>query len=308
MITSETTKPTGILGLTVKVGAQPINWINDDFRDLGASTTLDQCLGEMREAGYVGTELGHRFPQDVGELRELLARHQLELASGWHSTFLASRPYAEEEASFDAHMARLKGAGSKVVIVAECTHAIHSDGSQPLRFAPGRELLDEEAWDRVYDGLDRLARRAADAGMRVAYHPHMGTVIQDRSDVDRLMDRTRYLALLLDTGHLAFAGADPLAVLRDHGKRVAHVHLKNIRPAVVEEVRARGQSFEAAVRAGAFTVPGDNGIDYRPIFIHLAALNYAGWFIVEAEQDPEKANPLEYARLGRRTIQELAGV
>jgi len=308
MFIGEQTKPTGVLGLTVKVGAQPINWMNDDFRDLGASTTLDQCLSEMREAGYVGTELGHRFPADVGELKELLAKHKLELASGWHSTFLASRPYAEEEASFDAHMARLKGAGSQVVIVAECTHAIHSDGSQPLRFSPGRELLDEEAWDRVYDGLDRLARRAADAGMRVAYHPHMGTVIQDASDVDRLMERTKHLGLLLDTGHLAFAGSAPLELLRFHGPRVAHVHLKNIRRAVIDEVRSRGQSFEAAVRAGAFTVPGDGGIDYRPIFAHLASIGYQGWLIVEAEQDPAKANPLEYARLGRRTIQELAGV
>jgi inosose dehydratase len=144
--------------------------------------------------------------------------------------------------------------------------------------------------------------------MKVAYHPHMGTVIQDQRDVDQLMERTKTLSLLLDTGHLAFAGSDPLAVLRAHGKRVAHVHLKNIRPAVVEEVRAKRLSFEAAVRAGAFTVPGDGGIDYKPIFEHLATLGYSGWWIVEAEQDPAKANPLEYALRGRRYIRETAGV
>ncbi|WP_224250035.1 myo-inosose-2 dehydratase [Hyalangium gracile] len=295
-------------GLEVEVGSQPINWCNDDFRDLGASITLEQCLSEMRQAGYVGTELGHRFPQDGTAVRALLEKYGLKLASGWHSTFLASRPYAEEEKSFDAHVARLRAAGSRVVIVAECTGAIHSDGSKPLRFASGVELLDEGAWTRVYEGLDRLAERAAVAGMKVAYHPHMGTVIQDQRDVDRLMERTKVLSLLLDTGHLAFAGADPLALLRAHGPRVAHVHLKNIRPAVVEEVRAKRLSFEAAVRAGAFTVPGDGGIDYKPIFEHLASLRYSGWWIVEAEQDPAKANPLEYAIRGRRYIRETAGV
>lgn len=294
--------------LKVQVGAQPINWCNDDFRDLGASISLDQCLSEMRQAGYVGTELGHRFPLDGAEVRALLERYGLRLASGWHSTYLASRPYAEEEKSFDAHMAKLQAAGSRVVIVAECTHAIHSDGSKPLRFASGQELLDASAWTRVYEGLDRLSERAAAAGMKVAYHPHMGTVIQDARDVAQLMERTKVLSLLLDTGHLAFAGSDPLAVLRAHGPRVAHVHLKNIRPAVVEEVRSKRWSFEAAVRAGAFTVPGDGGIDYRPIFEHLSKLGYSGWWIVEAEQDPAKANPLDYALRGRHYIREFAGV
>ncbi|EAU70004.1 inosose dehydratase [Stigmatella aurantiaca DW4/3-1] len=256
----------------------------------------------------MGTELGHRFPQDGASIRTLLETFGLRLASGWHSTFLASKPYSEEEASFDAHVARLQAAGSRVVIVAECTGAIHSDGSKPLRFTSGADLLDASAWERVYEGLDRLSGRAAALGMKVAYHPHMGTVIQDQHDVDRLMARTKALSLLLDTGHLAFAGADPLAVLRAHGPRVAHVHLKNIRPAVVERARTQRLSFEAAVRAGAFTVPGDGGIDFKRIFEHLATLGYSGWWIVEAEQDPAKANPLMYALMGRRYIQENAGV
>lgn len=295
-------------GQGVRVGSQPINWSNDDFRDLGASIPLEQCLSEMRLAGYEGTELGHRFPREATALRQLLDRHGLALASGWHSTFLASRSYADEEKAFDAHLSLLKAAGSRVVIVAECTLAIHSDGQRPLRFAPGADLLDEGAWAKVYAGLDRLAERAAAEGMKVAYHPHMGTVIQDRGDVDRLMERTRQLGLLLDTGHLAFAGADPVAVLRDHGARVGHVHLKNIRPAIVAEARLKGWSFEAAVRAGVFTVPGDGGLDFRPIFERLTDQRYAGWWIVEAEQDPAKANPLEYARMGRSYIRETAGV
>jgi inosose dehydratase len=294
----------------VKVGVQPINWINDDFRDLGAGTTLEQCLSEMKEAGYEGTELGHRFPADGAAIRALLARFDLSLASGWHSTYLASRSYEEEEQRFDQHLRRLKEAGSELVIVAECTRAIHGDGKAPLSFGPGRVLLATDEQRRVYEGLDRLAQRAAAEGMKVAYHEHMGTVFQDASDVDALMANTTTLGLLLDTGHLRFAGADPLAVLERHGARVSHVHLKNIRQDVVDDVRRHGRSFEAAVRAGAFTVPGDEAgaIDYVPLFEALARLAYQGWLVVEAEQDPKNANPLEYARHARAYLRAVAGV
>src|SRR5688572_4759383 len=213
----------------VRVGAQPINWINDDFKDLGAATSLDDCLREMREAGYEGSELGHRFAESPEEIRAALGKHGLRLVSGWHSTYAAERGHDEEERAFVKHARKLQACGCDVVIVAECTLAIHGDGRTPLRFAAGRELLSKDAWDRMCVGLDRLARVAKSMGMRAAYHPHMGTVVQDASDVDALMSATSDLSLLLDAGHLAFAGADPLAVLEKHVGRVAHFHAKNIR-------------------------------------------------------------------------------
>src|SRR5688572_25003046 len=164
------------------IGAQPINWINDDFRDLGASTTLEQALTEMREAGYAGSELGHRFPDDAAQIVTLLKKFELRLVSGWHSTYFASRAHDDEIASFDRHMQKLRACGCDVVIVAECTHAIHSDGTRPLRFRSGLELLDGNERARVFAGLERAALRAATIGMKVAYHPHMGTVIQDADD------------------------------------------------------------------------------------------------------------------------------
>jgi inosose dehydratase len=291
-----------------RVAAQPINWINDDFRDLGAEITLEQCLREMKDAGYAGTELGHRFPSDKDELKALLFRHGLSLASAWHSTFLAESPYELELEKFVTHAEKLKHCGSDVVIVCECTHAIHGDGSKPLRFHSGRDLLSDGQWARVYDGLDKLSARAAQMGMKVAYHHHMGTVVQDREDVDRLMQGTKQLSLLLDTGHITFAGDDALLMAKAYAPRIAHVHTKNVRPAVVSRARAEGWSFERAVREGVYTVPGDGGIDYRPIIEVLAHAGYRGWLVVEAEQDPAKANPFLYAQQGRAYLKQVAGV
>lgn len=297
-----------MLSSRCRVAAQPINWINDDFKDLGADISLHQCLSEMKQAGYAGTELGHRFPDDPHDVRALLDRYGLALASAWHSTFLAQASYEEEERRFLKHARKLKLCGADVVIVCECSHAIHGDGAHPLRFASGRELLTPMQWQQVYVGLERLGQRAAELGMKVAYHHHMGTVVQDRSDVDRLMAHTRTLGLLLDTGHITFAGDDALAMARAHVERIVHVHTKNVRPAVVAQARQQGWSFERAVREGAFTVPGDGGIDYAPLFAVLEKAGYQGWLVVEAEQDPKKANPLTYARRGRDTLKNLAGV
>lgn len=290
-----------------RIAAQPINWINDDFRDLGADCTLERALDEMREAGFEGTELGHRFPESGAAIRALLQPRALSLAGAWHSTYLASRSWAEEQAAFDRHAERLQSAGARVVILAECTGAIHGDGARPLGKGDQRGQLDQGAWRALCEGLDRLAQRAAARGMKSAYHPHMGTVVQTAADVDALMAGTRELGLLLDTGHLAFAGDDPMITLRTHGARVTHVHTKDLRFAVARQARAEGWSFERAVRAGVFTVPGDGDIDFPSILAEINRNGYAGWLVVEAEQDPKVANPLAYARKGRATLRRLLG-
>jgi inosose dehydratase len=294
----------------VKVAAQPINWINDDFKDLGASTTLAQCLSEMREAGYAGSELGHRFAEDGAAVKKELAQFGLVLAAGWHSTYLAERSLDDEVKAFDAHVKRLKDAGAAVAIVCECTNARHGDGSKPLQHGREGRALDDKAWAQVAAGLDVLAERGEKAGLKVAYHEHMGTPIQDAADVDELMKRTTKLHLLLDTGHLFFAGADPVAVLEKHQARVAHVHLKNVRASVAQKAREMSWSFEKSVREGVFTVPGDvdGAVDYERVLGVLAASNYQGWLVVEAEQDPAKANPLTYAKKARAYLRDVAGV
>jgi inosose dehydratase len=296
-----------LTGRDIQIAAQPIIWSNDDFHDLGGKTPLETCLAQMAQAGYAGTELGHKFPSGPSALADALAPHKLQLVSGWHSTYLLTRDFEAERAAFESHLALLSAMGSKVAIVAECSHRTYPDPDQPLQW-DDRPALEGEAWARLCRGLDELGRVAAGAGLQVVYHHHMGTVIQSLAEVDRLMEGTKALHLLGDTGHLAFAGEDPVSVFRRYGERIGHVHLKNVRPAVVARARAERWSFAAAVRAGVFTVPGDEGLDFRPIFEVIRDVGYSGWMVVEAEQDPQKADPFVYAQLGRNYIREAAGL
>ena len=292
------------------LGVHPINWSNDDFQDLGGHIPLESCFADMQAAGYAGTEVGNKYPKNPDELRPLMDHNQLRLIGGWHSTYFGNKSYEEEEASFLEYLNFLKAMDASVVILAECSQAIHGDESQPLRFGDDLIDLSAEQWQRVYQGLDRLSELAAEAGIPAVYHHHMGTVVQSEAALDGLMANTNKLNLLFDTGHLAFAGIDPSNVLDKYIDRIAHVHLKNVRPTVVQQVKDEGLSFGQAVRAGVYTVPGDpeGGVDYPPLLERLAEHSYNGWFVIEAEQDPEKANPKEYASMARKYIKQTTGL
>ncbi len=291
-----------------RVGINPIVWTNDDFHDLGNATSLDRCLSETRAAGFAGTELGRKFPRQPEALRSALAAHGLVLVSGWHSLNVLEQDIETVWQGLRTHLELLSALGTDVAIVAECTRRSYADPQAPLRFVRNGDALASAEWDRLTTGLDHLAARAAEHGMRLAYHHHMGTVVQTAGEVDRLMAETRDLGLLVDTGHLAFAGADPLAMLERHAPRVVHVHLKNVRPDVVQSARQSAWSFSQAVRAGVFTVPGDGGIDFAPILARLRQARYRGWLVVEAEQDPSLAPPFQYAARARDYVRKVAGV
>jgi inosose dehydratase len=290
------------------IGANPIIWSNDDFNDLAYDVPLDTILREMRAAGFAGSELGHAYPRTPAPLAEALGRHNLRLVSGWHSTYLASKPLAEEEKSFRAHLNLLKTLGTRVVIVAECTRCIHGNRDAALGF--GDKLaprLTEAEWPKLLAGLQHLAAVAASEEMQVVYHHHMGTVIQAEADLERLLAGASDVRLLLDAGHLAFAGIDPVAVAQRHAARIAHVHLKSVRPAVAERVRREGWSFYRAVANGVFTVAGDGCVDYPAIFQILAAADYRGWLVVEAEEDPVKVPALPKAKAARAYVRAQTG-
>jgi len=240
------------------VAAQPIGWTNDDYQDLGDDIPLERCLSQMREAGYAGTELGRKFPREPERLRQVLSRHGLTLASGWHSAYLASGDLGEERRRWASHLDLLSALGCGVAIAAECTGARYPIPGSPLRSPE----LDKDQWKRLLCGLGALAEMALERGMRLAYHHHMGTAVQDLAQIRRLMENSRpSVRLLADTGHLAYAGVEPLSVFKAYRDRIAHVHLKDVRPAVLEEARRLDLPFDAAVRAGVFTVPGEGGVD-----------------------------------------------
>ena len=291
----------------VKVGIAPIAWTNDDLPDLGKENTFEQCVSEMALAGYAGTEIGNKYPKDPAVLKKYLDIRGLSVASAWFSAFLTTKPYEETEKAVLAHRDFLHAMGAKVIVVSEQGHSVQ--GKQNIPIFGHKYVMNDSEWKLLCDGLNKLGKLAAEKDMKIVYHHHMGTVVQTAAEVDRLMANTDpgLVYLLFDSGHLVFSGEDALAVLKKYVKRVKHVHLKDIRPDVLREVHAKDMSFLDAVRAGAFTVPGDGFIDFAPIFKVLSDSAYEGWLLVEAEQDPAKANPFEYAVKARKYIREKAG-
>jgi inosose dehydratase len=282
--------------MLVRLGVSPIGWSNDDLPKLGGDTPLEACLTEARLAGFEGIELGNKFPRDPAVLRPILEGHGLSLISGWYSGRLLNRSVAEELAAIDAHCALLVAMGCAVLVYAETSGSITGDRRHPLSTRP---RLGDGGWHDFGGKLTDLAECLLRRGIRLVYHHHMGTVVESEAEIDRLMTATGDgVGLLLDTGHLAFAGANPAALARRYGPRIAHVHCKDVRSDVVARVRAGDASFLDAVLDGVFTVPGDGGIDFGEVLAALAAAHYRGWLVVEAEQDPAKAPPLVYARLG----------
>jgi inosose dehydratase len=291
----------------VRLGITPTLWWNDDFPSIDIGVTFGQCVSEMALAGFQGCSVGHKYPTDVDELKRALDLRGLRVSEPWASTYFTINDMEEQTlATFHRELEFIKAMGGKDFVVAEFGGAVNP---LPVAVFANRPRFDDAQWDALTRGLDRLGEIANGEGMRLCYHHHMGTGVMTRAEVDRLMASTdpELVHLLLDTGHLAFAGDDPLAAARDHGDRITHVHLKSVRPDVVERVHAEGLSFQAAIEAGVFTVPGDGAIDFVPILRALADAGFEGWLVVEAEQDPAKANPLEYALKARGYLRDILG-
>lgn len=287
----------------VKIGVNPISWSNDDLPSLGGETPLEVALAEGKAIGYQGFELGNKFPREPEALRQVLSRHGLELVSGWYSGRLVQRSVDEEIAAAGPHLRLLAENGAPAMVYGEVADAIQG---QPVPLYKRPRFGRPEQWRAYADKVTAFARYTRLHGVRLAYHHHMGAYVETPADVDELMALTgEEVGLLLDTGHVTFAGGDAVAVLRKHLGRVCHVHCKDVRPAVVKLARNRGWSFLQAVINGVFTVPGDGIVDFRSILQLLYEHGYEGWLVVEAEQDPVVAPSYRYAEEGYRHLAEL---
>ncbi|OHC44901.1 MAG: myo-inosose-2 dehydratase, partial [Rhodobacteraceae bacterium GWE1_64_9] len=284
-----------------------IAWANDDDTTIGAHIPTDQILDEAgRQIGFDGIENGHRWPEDPEALKTLLAGYGLRFISGWYSTNLLVQSVADEIAAVQGHLARLKANGCRVCIVCECSNTVHGRPDVPVNDRPRLTPAEMTAFGAK---LEEFAAYLASEGITLAYHHHMGTVVETPAEIDALMAATGPAThLLFDAGHCTFGGGDPAAVLARHVGRVAHVHAKNIRRPVCDRVRAENLSFLQGVLAGAFTVPGDQegAIDFAPLLQILKGAGYDGWIVIEAEQDPVIRNPLLYQTLGLATLKRLA--
>jgi inosose dehydratase len=292
--------------MAIRIGANPIGWSNDDMQELGGETPLETCLAEAKEAGFEGMELGHKFPREPEALKRALAPFDLACIGGWYSVELLRRDAAEEIRAMRSHLDLLKAMGSPVFIIAETSNAIHGDRSVPLSRRP---RLKDGDWAEFGRRVTQVADAVLAAGLRLVYHHHMGTIVEAPHEIDHFMESTGPATkLLLDTGHCLFGGGDPVELARRHMHRVGHIHAKNVRLPIAQEVEAEHLSFLEGVRRGVFTVPGDpeGAVDFPAVLKVAADHGYSGWLVIEAEQDPAVRNPLEYQSLGLRSLKAYA--
>lgn len=292
----------------IRLAIAPIGWTNDDLPELGGEIPFEQCISEIALAGFEGSEVGNKYPKDPVVLNKALSLRGLTICNAWFSSFLTTKPYKEVAEEFIKHRDFLYAVGARVIGAAEQGHSIQ--GQQDVGVFSGKPNFTDDEWKRLCEGLNNLGKLATEKGMRLTYHHHMGTGVQTEAEIDRLMNNTDpdFVGLLYDTGHLYFSGEAYLRILKKWKHRIWHVHLKDVRTEVLERVKKENMSFLHAIKSGVFTVPGDGAIDFVPVFNELLSAGYQGWWVVEAEQDPAKANPLEFAIKARRYIREKAGI
>ena len=288
--------------MSIRWGVSPIAWSNDDMPELGGDTPLEDIFNDIREVGFEGVELGGRFPKDPTELKAMLG--SLDLIGGWYSGSLLVQDAEAEIVAMQPHMDLLKAMGSKVFVFAETSNAIHGARAVPMTGTPRLAAND---WKAFGERMTGVADHVASQGMKFAYHHHLGTVVETAADMDAFISATGpSVGFTLDTGHAALGGVNSLAVIRDHPERVVHVHCKDVRWETFTKAKKGGSSFLDGVLSGMFTVPGDGGIDYAEIMQALRRMDYSGWIVIEAEQDPARANPRTYAELGLKTLKHRA--
>ncbi len=295
----------------IKIGIAPINWTNDDLPELGGEIPFEQCISEMALAGYVGCEVGTKFPRDTAVLKKYLDIRGLQVCNQWFSFELTTKSLEENIKNFNTHLDFLEAMGTNIVGGGEVGNSCQGEQNAGVFEAKGM-LHTAEEWKTYCDKMNKMGKVANDRGFKLAFHHHMGTIIQTIEETDRLLDNTddRYVFLNYDCGHFTFSGEDPVAALKKYIGRTAHVHLKDVRPTILQKTKADNWSFLKAVKEGIFTVPGDDGgcVNFDALFTIIADASYRGWIVIEAEQDPAKANPFEFAVKAREFLREKAGV
>lgn len=293
----------------VKLAIAPIGWTNDDMPELGCENTFQQIVSEMALAGFTGSEVGSKYPRDPAVLKPMLDIRGVQIVNAWFSTFFANGDKAKTIDEFINHRDFLHAMGARVIGCSEQSLSIQGTTKAVLEEKP---LFSDEQWRLTAEGYNELAKLAAEKGMTVGLHHHMGTGIQTTAEIDRFMAATNDdVYLLFDTGHAYYSEGSHQAmldILTKYLPRINHVHLKDVRDEVVAQVKSQKLSFLDGVKKGTFTVPGDGVIDFKPVFKILDDFGYKGWMVVEAEQDPALANPFEYAVKARKYIRENTGL
>jgi inosose dehydratase len=286
--------------MKAKLGIAPIAWWNDDLEELSDDVSLEECLVQAREAGFTGMETGRRFPMDADVLGPILEAHSMRVCGGWFSGLLLDGDMEQEKGRIAEQMALFKAVNAPCIVYGECARTIQGDRSKPLATKP---KLSEDEIKLYARKMTTFGEWCAEQGMPLSYHHHMAAVIETEPELDMFMQHSgEAIPLLFDAGHMAFAGGDVMRVIDKHHKRITHVHTKDVRMDVINELDRTAESFLDAVIKGAFTVPGDGSLDFAAIVGRLASYGYEGWFVVEAEQDPKINPPLAMAKKGHAEL------
>jgi inosose dehydratase len=290
-------------GSQVRLGVSPLSWTNDVLVDLGGAVPLEICLQDAAEIGYQGVELGRKFPRNSEELLAKLSSYGLQLATGWHSGFLSERSVEAEWKAAADHVRLLEECGCQVLVYGECGML---EGDSPWDESLSRKTpLKSIDLPAYAEKLGEFSAGLNQRGIKLAYHHHLKLLVETAEEIVTFCEATRpEVGLLLDTGHAYAGGADYGEILRRFGNRVVHIHLKDIRREVLDWARKKDVSFNSAVREGIFTVPGDGCIDFSEIRQFIKSSGYSGWVIVEAEQDPAKADPRLYTKKAYQYVKD----
>ncbi|RZL78861.1 MAG: inosose dehydratase [Rhodococcus sp. (in: high G+C Gram-positive bacteria)] len=273
--------------MTIRLAGAPISWGVCEVEGWGHQLEPDRVLTEMRDAGLAATELGPDgfLPSDPHELTETLARYDLTAVGGFVPVLLHD-PDHDAVAAVGGALDALVATKSEVIVLAAVTGSVGYDS---------RPELDDAGWKTLLRNLDRLSSAAADRGLRAVLHPHVGTMIEDRAEVDRILEGSS-IPLCLDTGHLLIGGTDPLDLVASAPERIAHAHLKDVDAALLDRVRAGELTYTAAVAQGMYTPLGTGDVDIAGVVERLQNQGYDGWYVLEQDailaSEPEDEGPV----------------
>jgi inosose dehydratase len=283
----------------IKLGIAPIGWTNDDMPELGSDITFEQCISEMALAGYTGCEVGTKYPvNDRVLLKHMLDVRGLSICNQWFSYEFSTKSFQEVKSNFINQLDFLSFFEAEIVGGAETGNSIHGNYNILLS---KRKPATDDIWKKLTNGLNELGKIALNEyGIKLSYHHHAGTMVESMVEVDRLLNETdeKYVNLNYDCGHFYIVGQDPVHAIKKYLSRTSHIHFKDVRNNIIEKLDEENLSFLKAVKLGIFTVPGDGNLNMKELSKVIHESNYKGWLVVEAEQDPSKANPYEYAKKG----------
>jgi inosose dehydratase len=296
----------------IRVANAPCSWGALEFEATEQPAPAAQVLDEMAMAGYAGTELGDWgfLPTVPADLAADVAKRHLALIAAFVPVALARMDAVDEGVERAVRTARLlaDAAGPDALLV-----LADDNGSVPYRTAKAGRIragdsLSDQEWDFYAERASRVAEAVRTAaGLRTVFHHHCGGYVETPEEIDALMARTdpALLGLCLDTGHLMFAGGDPISALTQYGDRIWHVHCKDCEPVLAAQSRVEEWDYHTSVRRGIFCELGRGMVPFAQVLGTLRSRNYDGWIVVEQDVLPGLGTPAASAARNREYLRRL---